>query len=572
MTVVHVSTLGSDYSVTGIGYQSQGEIRKPSDYNGENNAVRVAGDESLYETVRAGVLCSTATVKCENDLWEAIGDPTEAALVTLGAKANVTRSVEGELFPLIDILPFSSEKQYMATLHHRHSGARIYIKGSVEAITQRCLAMLGPDGEHVHYDRDRILRAAEQMSLNGWRVLACAMMDREEHLHELNHEDVGGGFVFCGLVGMIDPPRLEAKNAIAECQKAGIRVKMITGDHAATASTIARELGLVGRTSDGRLVACIGSQLADMSDEEFDDVAENVAVFARVSPEQKLRLVESMQRRGHVVAMTGDGVNDAPALKAANIGVAMGQGGTDVAKDASSMILTDDNFATIVAAVEEGRTVYDNLLKFIVWTIPTNLGEGLVIVAAVAMGVELPILPVQILWINMTTAVILGLPLAFEPMAPDTMMKPPRDPKKPLISTTLVMRTLFVGALLLVASFGIFLWEMKTGHPIGQARTSATNAFVIMQMFYLFNCRTLTLSKRTGLFTNFFLWYGIGIMLVLQFAFTYAPFFHNSFHSRPVDLSSWVMVLCGGVILYVLVEIEKTIRRRYAIGTSITST
>lgn len=572
MTVVNVSTLDAEYDVTGTGYHHRGNIHRHLPSGEEVQVTHVGRDVALHETIRSGVLCSTATIKEEKGQWVAVGDPTEAALVVLASKASITRDVENELMPLVDMLPFSSENQYMATLHRRDDGVRTYMKGSVESVAQRCDHMLGPDGEHVPIDRARIHRAAETMSSHGWRVLACALSDGAEQHHSIAHEDVERGLVFCGLVAMIDPPREEARHAISECQRAGIKVKMITGDHASTASSIARDLGLKGREESGRLVAHTGAQLAAMTSEEFDDVAEHVAVFARVSPEQKLRLVESMQRSGHVVAMTGDGVNDAPALKAANIGVAMGQSGTDVAKDASSMVLTDDNFATIVAAVEEGRTVYDNLLKFIVWTIPTNLGEGLVIVAAVAMGMELPILPVQILWINMTTAVILGLPLAFEPIAPDTMSRPPRDPKSPLFSTNLVMRTFFVGSMLLLASFGVFLWEVQTGHSLPLARTSATNAFVVMQMFYLFNCRTLSTSQPTSLFSNPYLWYGAGTMLLLQLAFTYVPFFNVAFHTAPVGITSWATIVCGGVLLYLLVEFEKYLRRRrhQARGTSMT--
>lgn len=561
MTVVKVSTLDAEYDVTGQGYQNVGELRYLPVGSDALRVTHVGRDVALQETIRAGVMCSTATVKEEAGLYVAIGDPTEAALVVLASKVSITRALENALMPLVDMLPFSSDNQYMATLHRHDSGSRIYMKGSVEAITQRCDTMLGLDGDCLPIDRARIVASAEIMGANGWRVLACAMMKLDTHKHEITHEDVRSGLAFCGLVAMIDPPRLEAKLAIEQCQRAGIRVKMITGDHEATATSIARELGLMGREHGGRLASCTGSQLAVMTDEQFDDAAENIAVFARVSPEQKLRLIESMQRHGHIVAMTGDGVNDAPALKAANIGVAMGLSGTDVAKDAASMVLTDDNFATIVAAVEEGRTVFDNLRKFIIWTIPTNIGEGLVIVVAVAIGTELPLLPVQLLWINMTTAVVLGLPLAFEPVAPDTMHRPPRDPKAPIFTPSLIMRTMFVGVLLLITSFGVFLWEINLGNGIAIARTSATNAFVVLETFYLFNCRTLSTSAKTSLFANKYVWYGATMMILLQMAFTYVPFFNVAFHTAPVGVSSWATSVIAGVALYVLIELEKYLRR-----------
>jgi len=563
MTVVKVQTLNSEYDVSGVGYEPVGEIHLHGADGMSVQGTHIGRDVALLETIRAGVLCATATLRLDKGRWEAVGDPTEAALIVLGHKVAITSEIEGALMPRIDMLPFSSEEQYMATLHHYQAGSRIYMKGSVEAISKRCENMLGTDGELHSFNRSLITQAVETMSSLGWRVLACAYKESGTHLHSITHQDVASEMVFCGIVAMVDPPRPEAKRAIEICQHAGIRVKMITGDHAATASTIAGELGLVGRMQAGRLEAYTGTQLAEMTDAQFEDAAENLAVFARVSPEQKLRLVEAMQRRGHVVAMTGDGVNDAPALRAANIGVAMGESGTDVAKDAAAMILTDDNFATIVAAVEEGRTVYDNLRKFIVWTIPTNLGEGLIIVAAVAVGMDLPILPVQILWINMTTAVILGLPLAFEPMAPDTMDRSPRDPKAPIFTTSLVMRTLFVGALLLVASFGIFLWEMNSGNSLAIARTSAANALVVMQMFYLFNCRSLSTSANSGAFTNLYVWYGVGLMLLLQVAFTYVPVFNTFFHTAPVAVTSWLTNIAAGIVLYVLIELEKTIRSRY---------
>jgi calcium-translocating P-type ATPase len=557
MTVVHIRTRGASYDVTGTGYQPHGTI-----------SAHPGSDEALLAAVRVGVLCSTADVKHENGHWVAVGDPTEAALVVLGIKAHVTRDAEEDRYPLADVLPFSSENQYMATMHRSSAGTIVFCKGSVEAIAARCSTWMDAEGTTSEIDRAEVLRMADDMSARGWRVIACAHHHMDGHPRGLSHNDVDSGLTFLGLVAMVDPPRAEARTAIAECQAAGMQVRMITGDHASTASTIAAELGMEGRREGGRLVAVTGAQLAAMTPAEFDAAATDVAVFARVSPEQKLRLVESMQRRGAVVAMTGDGVNDAPALKAANIGIAMGQAGTDVAKDAADMVLTDDNFATIVAAVEEGRTVYENLVKFIVWTIPTNLGEGLVIVAAIALGLELPILPVQILWINMTTAVVLGLALAFEPMTSDIMARPPRDPAAPLFTVGLVMRTLFVGMMLLGAAFGIYLWELDSGHSIAVARTSASNAFVIMQMFYLFNCRSLLGLSNVGLFSNPMAWYGIVAMLVLQLGFTYLPILQMGFHTAPVGLTSWTTILAAGVVLYLAVEVEKWLRARQARGTS----
>ncbi len=562
MTVVRVTTVTDRYDVTGVGYQPEGEIVVPNGYAGK--------DAALMETVRTGVVCSTATITHEKGRWDAVGDPTEAALVTLGMKSGVTRSVENELMPLADMLPFSSELQYMATLQRGNGASLIRWKGSVEALAPRCTYVMDADGELQPFDTAGILLQVETMSALGWRVLACAQKVVQIPLHTLAHEDVAHGLVFTGLVGMIDPPRAEARIAIEQCQHAGIHVKMITGDHASTASTIAAELGIEGTREGGRLVAYTGSQLSELSNEQFDVVARDVAVFARVTPTQKLRLVESLQQGGEVVAMTGDGVNDAPALKAANIGIAMGGSGTDVAKDASAMVLTDDNFATIVAAVEEGRTVYENLVKFILWTIPTNLGEGLVIVAAIALNLDLPILPVQILWINMTTAVVLGLMLAFEPTSPFVMSQPPRNPKAPLLSFQLVMRTLFVGCMLLMAAFGVYVWELKSGSALAVARTSAANAFVMLEMFYLFNCRSLQSTRSVGMFTNRFVWMGAALMLALQLSFTYVPAMNTAFQTAPVTAFSWALVVAAGLVLYMLVELEKWIRTRYSNGTSIT--
>lgn len=557
MTVVGVHTIHGLYAIRGSGYEPEGEILH------DDVVVQPAHDAALDATIRVGVLCSTATVHQEHGHWEAIGDPTEAALVVLGMKAGRQRNVEEEITPTIDVIPFSSDDRYMATLHRTEQGARINIKGSVEAIVQRCSHALAADGSHVALDAAAIHRAADDRSRAGLRVLAMAMKDVDGHRTELTRDDVTTGFVFCGLAAMVDPPRDEARVAVAACQRAGVQVKMITGDHRDTAATIADQLGLRGARNGDRLVAYTGADLAAMDEITFERAASDAAVFARVSPEQKLRLVEALQRSGNVVAMTGDGVNDAPALRQADIGVAMGRTGTDVAKDASDMVLTDDNFATIVNAVEEGRTVFDNLLKFIVWTIPTNIGEGLVIVAAIALGVELPILPVQILWINMTTAVILGLPLAFEPRQPDVMERPPRNAGAPMIDRDLLMRSVFVGTLLLVFSFGIYVMELERGLGISDARTSATNAFIVMEAFYLFNCRTLVAPMRTvGFFTNPWVWGGVGLMAVLQVLFTYVPFFNRFFHSSPIDIVSWGACFTAGICVLALVALEKRIRAR----------
>jgi magnesium-transporting ATPase (P-type) len=382
----------------------------------------------------------------------------------------------------------------------------------------------------------------------------------------IGHGDIAN-LTFLGLQGMIDPPRPEAIDAVRACQSAGVRIKMITGDHPVTARAIAEKLGLDGGTSGAEKSPMVmtSHDLAEKSDRELIEIAEKVSVFARATPEQKLRLVRALQANGQVVAMTGDGVNDAPALKQADIGVAMGVGGTEVAKEAADMVLTDDNFATIEAAVEEGRGVFDNLTKFIVWTLPTNMGEGLVILAAVFAGVTLPLLPVQILWINMTTAVFLGLMLAFEPKEPDIMRRAPRDPKTPILDGTLILRICIVGVIMLIGAFGSFEWALGQGLRDAAARTVAVNVFVVVEIFYLFNCRSLTKSMFSlGLFSNRWIVVGIAAMVALQLAFTYAPPMNYLFHSAPIGWDAWWRILLTGAAAYSIVGIEKWLRRQWA--------
>ncbi len=363
---------------------------------------------------------------------------------------------------------------------------------------------------------------------------------------------------------MIDPPREEAIVAVRGCRQAGIRVKMITGDHALTAAAIARTIGLDETRAAGELPEVLtGQRLAALSDAELIEAVGHTAVFARVTPEQKLRLVEALQARGEIAAMTGDGVNDAPALRRADIGIAMGITGTEVAKEAADMVLTDDNFATIEAAVEEGRGVYDNLIKFITWILPTNAGQGLVIMAAVLLGQTLPLLPVQALWINMTTAVLLGLTLAFEPREPNIMLRAPRNPAGPIIDGELGLRILSVGLLLLVGSFGLFEWAIYHGASEAEARTIAVNVFAVGQSFYLLNCRSLRLSMfQIGLNSNPWIWAGIGAMLAVQLLFTYSPLMNDLFHTAPIGLDDWLHILAVGAAIYALIGLEKAWRRR----------
>ncbi|MGB5687008.1 MAG: HAD-IC family P-type ATPase, partial [Candidatus Electrothrix sp.] len=363
-------------------------------------------------------------------------------------------------------------------------------------------------------------------------------------------------------MGMIDPPRAEAVAAVKTCRQAGIRIKMITGDHPATAAAIAGQIGLKGEESGTEQpVVLTGSELEKISDQDLIAAAANTDVFARATPEQKIRLVRALQATGNVVAMTGDGVNDAPALKQADIGVAMGITGTDVSKEAADMVLTDDNFSSIEAAVEEGRAVFDNLTKFIVWTLPTNLGEGLVILAAIFFGLTLPILPVQILWINMTTAGFLGLMLAFEPKEPGIMLRKPRDPDTPILTKELIIRIILVGTLLLIGAFGLFQWELAAGASLDAARTVAVNVFIVMELFYLFNCRSLTKSIfQLGLFTNLWVFAGVSAMLLIQMVYTYVPVMNQLFHSTAIGIGSWARIMLAGAIGFLIVEGEKKLR------------
>jgi Ca2+-transporting ATPase len=558
MTVTMIVAGGESYAVSGSGYAPDGAITPAGD-PGQDLAERRA----LQECLRAGLACNDSRLVQVGQDHSVEGDPTEGALIVVAAKAKLSAARTHDETPRLDAIPFESELQYMATLHDQGADRPrlAYAKGSVEAILARCSAAWDSNGDPGSLDHDAVTAAVAELAAKGLRVLAFARKELPAATSALAHDDVASDLHFVGLQAMIDPPRPEAIAAVATCQAAGIRVKMITGDHAITAAAIATRLGIDGAAhGDGRPAEAVtGPQLERINDEDLPETADRVSVFARVAPEQKLRLVRALQSRGNVVAMTGDGVNDAPALKQADIGVSMGKGGTDVAREASDMVLTDDNFASIEAAVEEGRGVFDNLTKFFVWTLPTNGGEGLTIIAAVLLGTSLPISPVQVLWINMTTAILLGLMLAFEPKEPGVMSRPPRDPKAPLLCPDIIKRIGLVSVLLSVGAYGVFLW-LRRWHDasLEEARTAATTVFVVGEMFYLFNCRSLTRSMfEIGLFTNRPALWGSAAMVALQVFFVENPIMNRLFHSRPLSLTTWGAIMLVGLAIYIIIEIEK---------------
>jgi Ca2+-transporting ATPase len=551
MTVTTVDAAGETFEFTGVGFEGVGELQR--------HGARVVPDVSraLLEVLRAGALCNdTRLVRGAGDELKVEGDPTEAALTVAANKGGLDEATLAP-FKRLDIVPFESAHMYMASLHEGVEGATLYVKGSSDALLARCVERLEADGRFGPFDEAAVHRAVDAMAARGLRVLVMARRTFPAGTRDAAHHDVAQ-LTFLGLVGMIDPPRAEAKRAVAACLGAGINVKMITGDHAVTAAAIADELGLQGaRDGRGRLRAVTGRELSAMTEEELVAVADEAAVFARVAPEQKLALVRALQTRGHVVAMTGDGVNDAPALKQADIGVAMGKNGTDVARSASAMILTDDNFATIAAAVEEGRGIYDNLVKFIAWSLPANGGEGLVLLAAVLFGTTLPVLPVQLLWVNLATA-LLGTTLIFEPREPGLMQRRPRPVGASILDRALGIRTALVSVAVGSAAFGCFEWAQLHGLSDAESRTIAVNTIVVVVVGYLFACRSLSLpSWKIGLFTNPMVWLGAAGMLGVQLMMTYVPIMNRLFHTAPIDLWWWGVMTAIGLLVFILAEAKK---------------
>jgi len=607
MTAQAVWTPGARFEITGTGYAPDGEIRSAD--GGDRVVAGDTGGAPLPPALRwcliAGASCNDAglipdvgTIPDDDTIseddrvpddgrraparWRITGDPTEAALLVAAAKAGLTADALARDYPRVATIPFASERRYMATLHHdaQTKNYVVLAKGSVERILELCDTELGPDGTPRRLDRAAAQRAADEYAAAGLRVLATAV-GHGVGPDDFTEERLPAALAFTGVFALLDPPREDAIAAVRACRHAGITVMMITGDHPATATAIAERMGLLDGPDRGQVLT--GADLArltaagdattvdpanttvdptDTTVDGADTTVDRARVFARVSPEQKLRLVEALQGRGQVVAMTGDGVNDAPALRQADIGVAMGRAGTEVAKDAADIVLTDDNFATIEAAVEEGRTIVDNLTKFMVWTLPTNMGEGLVILAAIVLGAALPVLPTQILWINMTTAVLLGLMLAFEPAEPGIMSRPPRDPRQPLFSRALVTRVLLVSALIVAGAWWLFESESARGASLEQARTAAVNAIVAIQAFYLFSCRSVHRSAlHVGLLSNRWILGGVAGQVVAQLVLTYVPAMHTLFDTAPIGFDVWGRVLAVAAVAAAIVGVEKRVRR-----------
>ncbi|NLC71234.1 MAG: cation-transporting P-type ATPase [Desulfuromonadaceae bacterium] len=548
MTVRSLITAADHFDVEGGGYDPHGSFL----LDGRESSPEEHG--ALLDMGWVALLCNDSVLSHSGEQWLVVGDPTEGALLTVGRKMGLDPDRAAKEFPRIDSIPFESEHRFMATLHHDHEGhSFICLKGAPEVVLDKCSRQRGDGGDQV-LDRQHWERRAEALAERGERLLAAAWKRVEGQKQQLSFEDVEAGLIFLGLFGITDPPREEAIEAVKACKSAGIEVKMITGDHAKTAQAIGLQMGI---GANRRVVS--GGDLENAGDDQLRQWVGDTDIFARASPEHKLRLVKALQELGGVAAMTGDGVNDAPALKRADIGVAMGVKGTEVAKEAAEMVLADDNFASIANAVEEGRTVYDNIKKAILFILPTNGGEALMILAAILLGRSLPITPVQILWINMITAVTLALSLAFEPPEADIMERPPRDSKEPILTPFLLWRIGYVSLILVAGTFGLFHWERAAGTGLEMARTVAVNTLVMFEVFYLLNARYIhrNVLSRKGLTGNPLVLMAIALVLVFQLLFTYAPPLQMLFQTEAMTVGAWLRVIGVGSTVFIFVELEK---------------
>ena len=552
MMVASVLTHMYLFTLEGDGYAPEGVLKL------EGAHISPSEHAVLEELARAASLCNDAALHERNGVWRVEGDPMEGALLSFAEKMDVQVRNEREAWTRTDAIPFDAKHRFMATLNHDHMRhAFVFIKGAPERILSMCRNQRGADGKEEPLDAMYWEQNAEGIAAQGQRVLAFAVMPMQPENTVLEQSDVEGSLTLLGMVGMIDPPRSEAISAVAECHSAGIRVKMITGDHAKTAAAIGRQIGL--QNPDKVLT---GADLDGMDDLKLKEIVRDCDIFARTSPEHKLRLVTALQTHGMTVAMTGDGVNDAPALKRADAGIAMGLKGSEAAKEAAELVLADDNFASIVAAVREGRTVYDNLKKVISWTLPTNAGEAMTIVVALLFGMTLPVTPIQILWINLITAVTLAIALAFEPTEENTMHRPPRLRNEPLLSGELVWHIVFVSILFLVGVYGIYYYATGRGYSLELARTLAVNTLVVMEIFHLFFIRNIYSTSLTwkAVRGTKVVWMVTIVIIVAQFSITYIPPLQAVFATESIPFPDGVLVFAIGAALFVIIETEKQVR------------
>ncbi len=552
MMVTSLATRAHVFSVDGIGYDPNGTIKL------DGVTVSPSDHAILEEVGRSAVLCNDATLQESDGVWTIEGDPMEGALLALSGKIGMDIRQEMAEWTRTDIIPFDAKHRFMATLNHDHyAHASISVKGAPEQIISMCNGQRAVSGDTEPLDKQYWHEQVEKYAAQGQRVLAIAVRPVAPEHTVLEHSDVDGTLTLIGLVGLIDPPRPEAIQAVAECHGAGISVKMITGDHRGTAAAIARQVGMQNPET-----VLIGADLDNMNDAELAAAVLNTNLFARTSPQHKLRLVMALQSHGMTVAMTGDGVNDAPALKRADAGIAMGMKGSEAAKEAAELVLADDNFATIVTAVREGRTVYDNIKKVISWLLPTSSGEAMTIIAALLFGMTLPITPIQILWINLITAVTLGIALAFEPTEIDTMRRRPRPRDQPLLTGELAWHIVLVSVLFICGVFGIYIYAIDRGYSIELARTMSVNTLVVMEIFHLFFIRNIYGTSLTwkAVRGTKVVWTTVIIVTVAQFAITYVSPLQNLFATEAVPLFDGMLIICVGIALFTIIETEKQLR------------
>ncbi len=554
MTVTALVTGTGEFALSGTGYDPHGTILH------DDQPIAHGSVPIIDELLRALVLCNDAALELVAGEWRIHGDPMEGALLIAAHKGGLDPGrVRGE-WPRADLIPFDSAHKFMASLHQDQAGGSwIVVKGAPEVLLGMCARERTATGT-APLDRPSWRKRMDRLAAAGQRVLAVAAKPAAVHHRALEFQDLQGDLTLLGLVGLIDPPRPEAIAAVRICREAGIRVKMITGDHAATAQAIAAQIGL---TNPHEVLT--GSELDALAEEELRARVLKTDVYARVTPEHKLRLVEQLQAQGQIVAMTGDGVNDAPALKRADVGIAMGLAGTEAAKEAAEMVLADDNFASIVHAVEEGRTVYDNLRKAILFILPTNGGQALVMIGAILFGFhQFPLTPVQILWVNMVTAVTLALALAFEPPEAGLMRRPPRPPREPILTPLFLWRIAYVSVILTAGTFGLFIWEIERGAAIEEARSLAVNTLVVGEVFYLLNSRSITgpVLNRAGLLGSRAVLVAIALLLGLQLGLTYLAPLQKLFGTAALDLDAWWRIALVGLTVLLAVEGEKWLNRR----------